>query len=310
MVKIYTLTHPTSTRIYIGKTISPLYRRLSGHLGEARGSAAITKKLNWIRGLIKGNLKPIITQITEVDDADWESAEKFYIALAWQLFPDGILNDAKYPGGDKGPVGHRNPKDLVVQRASKRRSLSQDTLEEIAEKINNGSFVKDMAKEYGVNRSTIHRGLSGIQMTGLNVTTKRNCHTGESAYQSKITLAIANEIRERYSTGKYRHCDLAKEYGVCKTMIGNVIRGQHWIDDSRKIEVKLWGRKLSNEQLQTIASRITEGELIKDLAKEYDVSTRLIWSNLKGNINGTEKIEYKSTASLDNLKYRRKVKEK
>lgn len=245
MVKIYSLTHPSSTRLYIGKTVQTLGNRLSGHMREARQSEAHNRRLNWIRSLVKNGLKPIISLIVEVYDDKWIEEEKYHIALGWKEHPNDMLNDPRFIGGDGSPAGIKHSKESVLKRS------------------------------------------------------------GENAPQSKITYIIANEIREKYSTGNYKHFDLSKEYNISKTMIGNIIRNEYWIDTENKYEQKLFGRKLDNKQLEEIASRINSGEYIKDLAKEFGISRNNLWSNLNGKINGTIRLEYKTNASINNLKPRK-----
>ena len=50
----------------------------------------------------------------------------------------------------------------------------------------------------------------------------------ESSARAKLNLKIAQEIRMKYTTGKYSHRQLAKEYGVSHKIIGNVVNHISW----------------------------------------------------------------------------------
>lgn len=75
--KIYTLNDPETGEVrYVGKTISPLYKRLSSHYRDKKHSY----KTNWITKLKEKNLKPIINLIEICDENNWEEREKYWIA--------------------------------------------------------------------------------------------------------------------------------------------------------------------------------------------------------------------------------------
>lgn len=54
--------------------------------------------------------------------------------------------------------------------------------------------------------------------------------SGESHYQHKLTNESVREIRKTYVRGdsEYGQCALARKYGVCQTVIRNVIVGKTW----------------------------------------------------------------------------------
>lgn len=51
---------------------------------------------------------------------------------------------------------------------------------------------------------------------------------GEKNPAAKLTLAQVNEIRQRYKTGGISQRQLAKHFGVGKTIIGSIVRGEKW----------------------------------------------------------------------------------
>jgi hypothetical protein len=48
----------------------------------------------------------------------------------------------------------------------------------------------------------------------------------------KLTLASANEIRERYAAGGVRQADLAAEYGVDQKMVSMIVRNLRWVNQA------------------------------------------------------------------------------
>lgn len=75
--KIYSLNDPLSNEIrYIGKTISPLFKRLSSHYNDKN----ISYKTNWINSLKEKGLKPKINLIEVCYENNWEEREKFWIS--------------------------------------------------------------------------------------------------------------------------------------------------------------------------------------------------------------------------------------
>ena len=52
---------------------------------------------------------------------------------------------------------------------------------------------------------------------------------GECSY-SKLSLDQVREIRSRYKPGKITQLALAKEYGVSRSLIGLIVKGERWKD--------------------------------------------------------------------------------
>ena len=150
MVQIYTLTDPRTNIVrYVGKTVKPLNLRLSEHFNDRDGN----KKSQWIRGLKKNGLKPIVDILDIVNDEDWRSEEMFYISY-FRFLGLPLLNMTD--GGDGNNGGKRseefkkqlsksilsNPKEIEARRirrveSNKRfftgRKLSQSHKDKVAQ---------------------------------------------------------------------------------------------------------------------------------------------------------------------------------
>lgn len=53
-------------------------------------------------------------------------------------------------------------------------------------------------------------------------------HRGEEQIQAKLSDSAVNRIRTLYASGQATQRGLAAQYGVSKTLIGNVVRGENW----------------------------------------------------------------------------------
>ncbi len=78
MVSIYSLSDPRSGAVrYIGKTNNNLTTRLTGHIKDVKRCSH--KNAQWINGLLKHGLKPIIDLVDTVPEENWQEEESFYI---------------------------------------------------------------------------------------------------------------------------------------------------------------------------------------------------------------------------------------
>lgn len=75
---IYGLVDPSDNRIrYIGKSNNPQKRLYEHH--QIKRLKTHTHKNNWIKSLLKLNLKCKIVVLEECDESNWQEREKFYI---------------------------------------------------------------------------------------------------------------------------------------------------------------------------------------------------------------------------------------
>lgn len=98
MIYIYALADPITKEIrYIGKSI-----RVKGRYKDHLNDNSRTHKVNWIKSLLKKELKPLLIILEELQDMDdWQQKECFWIKVAkdkkWNLVNstdggDGVLN--------------------------------------------------------------------------------------------------------------------------------------------------------------------------------------------------------------------------
>jgi hypothetical protein len=75
--KIYGLIDPETKEVrYVGKTVSPLHKRLSSHYNDK----SISYKTHWINSLKEKKLKPIIKILEVCNEDNWQEREKYWIS--------------------------------------------------------------------------------------------------------------------------------------------------------------------------------------------------------------------------------------
>ena len=227
MVKIYTLTHPSSTRLYIGKTCRTLSKRLWYHMYESTLQPRL-RKSKWIKSLINKGLQPEIKLITEVADELGNDSEKYYIKLGRQVSPLDILNSPLMPGGEGFQKGKNLTKQSRNKSAMNRRKFSNEELKNIVVRINSGEYIKDITKEHGVHRITIIRNLNGSVIDTEKLYYKHKGPFGKRHGMSKINADIATEIRQKYSSGNYNQYYLAEEYEIAQSTIWSILKNKTW----------------------------------------------------------------------------------
>jgi DNA-binding XRE family transcriptional regulator len=106
---------------------------------------------------------------------------------------------------------------------------------------------------------------------------------GEQNGRATLTWMLVREIRQRYQDGS-RQSDLATEFGVARSVIGGIIRGELWIDpgyrnlrrkpvrgsDARRGEYN-GNVKLTWAAVTEIRTRYAAGEIQADLAQAFGV---------------------------------------
>lgn len=167
-IYIYALSDPISKEIrYIGKTKN-LNKRLRSHIDYAKNKNRKRRYVSdWILGLLKNNLKPIVILIEETTLEIWSEREKYWIkhfkSLQFNLcnLTDGGESNTGYVYSDdlkevrrKARIGYKTPKE-VKEKISK--TLSKQ-IKCITDDIVFKSM-KDAIKYSNIPKSTFHRKL-------------------------------------------------------------------------------------------------------------------------------------------------------
>lgn len=132
-IYIYCLKDPETNEIrYIGKTASPLYKRLSSHYRDKKHSY----KTHWISSLKNKNLKPIIELVEECTENNWIEREKYWIAYYRERF-----NLTNYLDGGQGQ-----------QKGYKHTDVAKEKIRLAAIKNTKGKFYKGQKFSAEINK--------------------------------------------------------------------------------------------------------------------------------------------------------------
>lgn len=186
-VFIYGLVDPRSGEVrYVGKTMHSPEQRRDEHVREARRMERRGRRLSWIRKLTKLGMVPSVTVLDTVNENDWQTAEKDWIARLPNLLNDTV-------GGEAGPdlSGAKHPRPhLGKHRPEAERQRISETL-----------------KAKGIKRTPEH-------VEKMRVMGQRDTNPN-----AKLTTAQANAIRDEYSSTRTTQRKLAQKYGVSQPTI-------------------------------------------------------------------------------------------
>lgn len=209
---IYSLTDPITKQVrYIGKTVSPLYTRLSGHMCEAhRPGTSRTHKRNWLKSLANRGLMPIIEVVETIPpNGDWESAERYYIEQL-RYWGYNLLN--VMDGGDGASIGHKQSATTKWRRSQKllNRPRPQDVRNKIS-KSHKGKVLNETTKEK-LRQSNLGKKNPGSQ-NGRKKPVTQVLKDGTELVYPSVTVAS-----EATGIGKGSICNVCR--GTCKSAGG------------------------------------------------------------------------------------------
>jgi len=133
-ITIYVLSNPLDGVVrYVGKT-KDIVERYRGHLKEAMTAKRMSKKNNWIKGMLNRGIKPNIETIEVVEYEQGNEAEKYYI-LKYKELGYKLLNMTD--GGDGGVMSEEvrmRWSKIRKGRTSSRKGIvmSQETKDKVS----------------------------------------------------------------------------------------------------------------------------------------------------------------------------------
>jgi len=165
MIYIYTLSDPKTFIIkYVGKTINPK-NRLEAHINKSKNFQGSRHVCNWIKSLLKKNLKPIMTVIDITDKHNWIDKERYWI----KHFKDLGLKLCNHSEGGESNTGYK-PNEITrkkMSNAHKGHLVSINTREKIKKTLSKPIIcietnfkydsIKEAVKDSGIPKTTFHR---------------------------------------------------------------------------------------------------------------------------------------------------------
>jgi hypothetical protein len=250
-VSIYGLVDPRTNEIgYIGKTVMNLPKRLSYHVYEANTSQKNYHRLRWVRKILSLGMMPEIILLEEVPFDDWEWYETWWIkygrVVGWDL-----------TNGTSGGDGLHNPSQETrdkISRSLKGRKVSDSSM---AKRL--GRWTGEKNPNYGNPltdevKQKLRETMTGRTLSEQHIEKVRKANTGKKRTPEvceKIKRALNTpEVKDKLSkssrgknsnftedqiidikkrcANKEKHKDIAKDYGVARTTITAINRGQNW----------------------------------------------------------------------------------
>lgn len=150
-MKIYVLKDPRNDQIrYVGVTTQKLSQRLSQHINAAKNNEQ-RHVCKWIKSLLKIDLKPIIEQIDEVSDNNWEKWEIYYIAHYKEIG----CNLTNIDKGGKGVITAEKRSKSSMERTAEAHKKPIYQMNEKLEIIKEWKSTADACRELGFKFSNI-----------------------------------------------------------------------------------------------------------------------------------------------------------
>lgn len=222
---VYAIQNIRHGKLYIGSSTNVI-KRLFSHILD------IKRKVHHSKSLVAEYLE--------------HGAQSFRFLILEYTTPDKLVEteyryiqkynsfDPKY-GYNLFKEIHKNNKQKkhIKQKYKITSKLTYDDVVQIKKLILSGERLTDIAKQFGVNKSTIGdiknlRTWTDIThpLDHLLVDIELN-RKGENNSCSKLTESQVREIKHRISNGDQLSC-IAKEYSVSRTLIGHIKKGKIW----------------------------------------------------------------------------------
>ena len=146
-----------------------------------------------------------------------EIMNKRGLLLKQSLDIDGYKRITLYNGNKKTYRVHR----LVVEHFIGSIPCDKEVNHIDYDRTNNHISNLEIVSHLENVRHSYDRIAKGIKSNGTTSGNKKN---------SKVTIKEANEIREKYSTGKYTQIELGNMYGLKRSAMSDLLNGKTWKD--------------------------------------------------------------------------------
>lgn len=275
---------------YVGLTTCGLETRMRNHWAYARRSENPSKIQAWLKSRLN---QPEVVQIKELFEA--ESLEALKEAEVKHIAHYRALNQADLnltDGGD-GNLGVLRTEESKTRMSEKYRQtggpsakLNWEQVREIRERrVAEYSKAEILASEYGVARTAIDRILKNQLWfdPAFDPSTLAPRAPG-SISTAKLTMDQVNEMRDLRKAQWVSSRSLAQKYGVKEATIQFILNNKSYHDESydpRDLCKRAPGQfnpgvigkgHLSNEQRQEATTRLSNGESVGVIAREYGIT--------------------------------------
>lgn len=300
MIKIYTLKHPITNEIrYIGKTKNELYLRKWQHISAATRKSVTNYNSNWVKSLLKVNLKPIIEELDCSEDSEYACfLEKYWISQ----FKTWGFRLTNLTLGGEGTIGI-TPKDSV--KYLKAISVLQYDL--------TGNFIQEF-KSYGdAKRYLKIKSSTAIKKAVRNKSTcfnfqwrEKNNETllniGTRDFKNRIRKINQYDLQGNFIKTWNSSSEIAKHYDLWSCNIIRACRSskscggflwEYYEDKLNTIVLKNRSQFISKPVLVYENNIIKEFSKSRDAAQYLNISYKLLHAILTKKIKKSRKLNDK-----------------
>lgn len=216
---VYGLFDPRNNELrYVGMT-EDINRRLNEHI-KPYNLKNNTYKQNWIKSLLKYNLKPII-DILEIYKTELEALQAEIELIAYFK-----AIGCRLTNGTEGGEGHKHnlstkQKLSKINKGKIGPNKAKPLLQETKDKIS-----KTLTGRVGCNKG---KKWSDDHKLKISKTKKLQNIVGEKAPSAKLTWNMVKEIRNLYKENE-TSSELAIKFNVSKPTILMILKNKTWID--------------------------------------------------------------------------------
>ena len=190
-----------------------------------------------------------------------------------------ICNNKQYTRPGQGPV-----------RPAPKRRLDDAAIVDIRNRYATGRYSQlELGRMYGVTGEHINQIVLGNSRrdAGGPIAVKggRKAQHAPVIQESDLTPEIVREIREAYASGGIRQEDIARRFGIKRSMVGRVCRGEMMRDAGGPIVTKNDERSLllTNAEVVRIREMYAGGGIThKEIARRYKISDTMVGEIVTG----------------------------
>lgn len=195
-MKIYSLSCPITNEIrYIGFTSrESLQKRFSEHITPS-ALVKSNKKNNWIKSLLKKNLKPIIEFVDDCTESNWQERESFWI-YQFKAWGFKLLNETY---GGEGTLGYKqsDTHKMMLWLANKNKIISSET----KLKMSDSAKLRKHSEKTKLKIGLIRKGKYHSEETKLQMSNSAKGKTVSEETRAKMSL-IRKGVKLKFAPKK------------------------------------------------------------------------------------------------------------
>ena len=219
---IYLVKNKVNDKQYIGQTTTPLNRRWSAHISNAKNKRYSSVLANAIRKYGSDTFKlEILEKCSSLDELN--KAEIKWIRLKDTLAPNGYNIET----GGKNNI-------WTDEMKRKMRKIQSNRSPEWQENMKKGMQKRGEEWRKKLSESRKYVTLTKKQLKSLESGRKqrykdgREGLKGESNPRSKVNANMVREIRKLYMTGCYSQQKISDKFGINQSMVSKIVLRQAW----------------------------------------------------------------------------------